>query len=336
VDPFSHILLAYLLGFGVFGAQGLQYVVASAFAGALPDADVLFHPLAARFPLLRHRGISHSIVGVTGIAVVGTFVVPRLLSWAFGTSFGDGSAVYFFVALEVGGLSHVLLDAMDHWSVPILAPFSNQEYHFDADRIMNFGAMSFTVFAYGILLYERGRVGFSLWEFTTDLLLVAALVYFVVRLLARWQAGRARKRLGFDDVIPQANPLVFLLHSRSEVEGQLRIRVVRYHLLRGAQGSPQSVAIALAPAASSGIPSPEAALSASYPGALRASWVLGETHHFGQAALAPGGFEVYWYSLEMASFGRAAGVLAHVDASTGAVTTKSAWRNPERVFGRPG
>jgi len=336
VDPFSHILLAYLLGFGVFGAQGLQYVVASAFAGALPDADVLLHPLAARFPLLRHRGISHSIVGVSAVAVVGTFLVPRLLAWGLGAGFGTGSPIYFFVALEVGGLSHVLLDAMDHWSVPIFAPFSKQEYHFDADRIMNFGAMSFTVFAYGIMLYERGRVGLWLWELTTDLLLIAALIYFAVRLAARWQAGRARVRLGFDDVIPQANPLIFLLHSRTESEGAIRIRVVRYHLVHGARGPSQILSLPVGSGTTPNVPPPEAALSLSYPAALAASWILGETHHFGKVAGVPGGFEVYWYSLEMASFGRAAGVLARVDMATGAVTTKTAWRNPERVFNRVG
>ncbi|MFY9716731.1 MAG: metal-dependent hydrolase [Thermoplasmata archaeon] len=335
MDPFSHILLAYLLGFGIFGAQGLQFVVASAFAGALPDADVLVYPLSSRFPMLRHRGISHSIVGVTGIAAVGSFVVPRMLAWAFGPGFGDGSAIYFFVALEVGGLSHVLLDAMDHWSVPIFAPFSKHEYHFDADRIMNFGAMSFTVFAYGVMLYERGRVGVWLWELTTYLLLLAAGAYFAVRLVARWRAGTATKRLGFDDVIPQGNPLVFLLHSRSESAGELRVRFARYHLIRGIHGAVQSVVVPPSTEESAVISSPELALSRSYPLALRASWILGETHHFGIARAVRGGFEVFWFSLEMASFGRSAGVLARVDSGSGAITTRTAWRNPTRVFEVP-
>jgi len=336
VDPFSHILLAYLFGFGLFGPQGPPYVVAAAFAGALPDADVLFYPLSSRFPLLRHRGISHSIVGVTVIAVVGTVVVPPALAWAFGPTFGVGSALFYFVALEVGGLSHVLLDAMDHWSVPIFAPFSKVEYHFDADRIMNFGAMSFTVFSYGILIYERGRVALSLWETTTYLLLLGTLVYFVVRLVARWRAGLARQRLGFDDVIPQANPLVFVLHGRAESAGVLRLSFARYHLVRGVQGSSKSVRIPRPPPTSPKVMSPEEALARSYPPALQASWILGETHHFGEARPVAGGYEVFWYSLEVAFFGRAAGVLARVDRESGAVTAHTAWRNPHDAFvGRP-
>jgi membrane-bound metal-dependent hydrolase YbcI (DUF457 family) len=328
VDPFSHILLAYLFGFGVFGAQGLQYVVASALAGALPDADVVFYPLSTRFPLLRHRGISHSIVGVTVIAIAGTFVVPRALAWAFGANFGAGSFAYFFVALEIGGLSHVLLDAMDHWSVPILAPFSKQEYHFDADRIMNFGAMAFTGLSYGTLIYERGRVALWTWEITTYLLLFATLVYFVVRLAARWRAGVARKRLGFDHVIPQTNPLVFVFHGKSETQGELRLSFAKYHLLGGRQTAAESLVIPVTPAASIPVPTPFDALARSYQPSLGASWILGETHHFGEARTTTEGFEVFWYSLEMTTFGRAAGVLSRVDRETGVVTTRTAWRNP--------
>jgi len=337
VDPFSHILLAYLFGFGLFGAQGLQYVVAAAFAGALPDADVVFFPLSTRFPLLRHRGISHSIVGVTVIALVGTFVVPPILAWGFGASFGSGSYGYFFVALEVGGLSHVLLDAMDHWSVPIFAPLSKQEYHFDADRIMNFGAMSFTVFAYGIMIYERGRVALWTWEVTTYLLLFGALLYFAVRLLSRWRAGVAMHRLGFDHAIPQANPLVFVFHGRSETEDEVRLSFTRYHLWNGTQAYGGSLAVSRAAATTPEVRTPNEALARSYQPALRASWILGETHHFGEARSTVDGYETFWYSLEMLSFGRAAGVLDHVDRVTGAVTTRTAWRNPARPWPtRPG
>jgi membrane-bound metal-dependent hydrolase YbcI (DUF457 family) len=332
LDPFSHILLAYLFGFGIFGAQGLQYVVAAALAGALPDADVLFYPLSTRFPLLRHRGISHSVAGVTGIAVVGAFVVPPGLAWAFGPGFGSGSFAYFFIALEVGGLSHVLLDAMDHWSVPIFAPLSKQEYHFDADRIMNFGAMSFTVFSYGIMIYERGRVTLWIWEITTYLLLAATLVYFVVRLVARWRAGLAQKRLGFDHVVPQANPLDFLLDGKSEANGELRLSYAKYHLRGRAPTMVESLTLPLESPQSPAVHTTLDALARSYAPSLKASWVLKETRHFGTAKPTAAGFEVFWYSLEMSFFGRSAGVLAQVDRETGSVSTRTAWRVPQRAL----
>ncbi len=247
MDPFSHLLLGYLLGFGIFGAAGLQYVVAAAIGGALPDADVAFYPLSQKFPILRHRGISHSIVGVTIIASVGCFVIPKAMAWGLGSSFSHGTLVLFFLALEVGGLSHVFLDSLDHWSVPIFAPFSPTEYKFDVDRIVNVGSMAFTVFAYGLLVYERGRISLELWGLTTYLLLAAAAIYFVVRILGRALAGVAQRREAYSAVIPQGNPLRFVFFREERSEFRRRLEFAPYHLLRGFEASPRSIEVPLGP-----------------------------------------------------------------------------------------
>jgi membrane-bound metal-dependent hydrolase YbcI (DUF457 family) len=332
MDPFSHLLLGYLLGFGIWGPAGLQYVVAAAVAGALPDLDVALYPLSRRFPLLRHRGISHSIVGVTILAIVGSFLVPPLMARGLGPAFGQGSPLTFFVALEVGGLSHVFLDSLDHWSVLIFAPFPPREYHFDVDRIMNVGSMAFTVLAYTLLLYERGRVPLGLWVLTTWGLLAAALAYFLIRILGRWRAGVAQHREGYSAVIPQGNPLDFVLVDEQRTAGRLRIRYAGYHLLRGFRAPPRTMEVPIDPTVA---PSPREvsdALARTYPVALAASWVLGETHHFAEVRPSPGGFDVFWYSLEFSFWGRFAGVLAHVDATTGAVTTRNRWRSAATAF----
>lgn len=332
MDPFSHLLLGYLLGFGVWGPAGVPYVVAAAIAGALPDADVVLFPLARRFPLLRHRGVSHSIFGVTVIAAVGCLLVPPLMGWALGTDFSRGSPLQFFAALEVGGLSHVFLDSLDHWSVPIFAPFSPREYHFDVDRIVNVGSMAFTVFAYVTLVYERGRVPFELWVLTTWILLGAVLVYFFVRILGRWRAGVAARQGKYSAVIPQGNPFVFVFFEEAKLEDRLRLRTSRYHLIRGFTSPPRSVDIPTGWAGSLPVRDVSEALARSYPAALAASWILGETHHFVEVRPLGGRFAVFWYSLEVNFFGRSAGVFAQVDPSTGVVTTRNRWRNPLTAF----
>jgi membrane-bound metal-dependent hydrolase YbcI (DUF457 family) len=330
VDPFSHMLLAYLLNFGAFGPSGVQYVVAGAFAGALPDIDIVFFPISKYVPFLRHRGISHSLVGVTGIAIVGTFLVPRGLAWVFGAGFAAGVPWDYFVALEIGGLSHVLLDAMDHWSVPIFAPFSEVEYHFDADRIINVGAMSFTVISYGILIYERGRVPLVAWELTTWALLLMAITYLVVRLTGRWRIERVRRREGFTDVIPQSNPLVFLLVEEASTPEGRRVRYGKYQFLRGFVGPIRTLALPGSDPAPGPVTGADEAARRSHGASLAASWVLGETHHFAEVRSAPGCYEVFWHSLEMTFWGRAAGVIARVDSTTGAVETRTSWGSPER------
>ena len=332
MDPFSHLLLGYLLGFGIWGPGQLQYVVAAAIAGGLPDADIALYPLSRRFPLLRHRGVSHSIFGVTIIAAVGCVVVPRAMGWGLGPDFSRGPPLVFFVAMEVGGLSHVFLDSLDHWSVPILAPFSQREYQFDVDRIVNVGSMAFTVVGYGVMLYERGRVPVELWVATTWVLLGAVGLYFFVRILARWRAGVVRRREGYSAVIPQGNPLVFEFFGEERTAERLRLRHVRYHLLRGFESPPRSIEILLTPAVSLPVGDGSGALARSYSAALASSWVLGETRHFAEVRVQPGCFEVFWYSLEVSFWGRSAGVLAHVDALTGAVTTRNRWRDPATAF----
>jgi membrane-bound metal-dependent hydrolase YbcI (DUF457 family) len=330
MDPFSHLLLGYLLGFGLFGVQGLQYVVAAAIAGALPDADVALFPLSHRFPLLRHRGISHSIVGVTVIAVVGTWLVPWAFALAFGTGFASGAPWAYFVALEVGGLSHVLLDAMDHWSVPIFAPFRDREYTFDADRIANFGGMAFTVVAYVALLEERGRAPIWLWQLTSWLLLLAVLVYFAVRLGTRWWVEGVRRRGGYTSVVPQANPFKFLLYDeRSPSAGQLEMRYTVHHLIRGTSDPSRTAEAFVQEPAPGPVSNPAQAIRASYAACAPKSWFLQETNRFAAAKAAPGGFEVFWYSLELSVWGRHAGVVAHVDGETGQVTAEARWRRPE-------
>lgn len=333
MDPFSHILLAYLLGFGIWGPSGLQYVIAAAVAGALPDLDVAFYPLSRRFPLLRHRGISHSIFGVTIIAGVGCFVVPPLMAWGLGPAFGRGSILDFFVALEVGGLSHVFLDSMDHWSVPILAPFSPHEYHFDVDRILNIGSMGFTVFAYVVMLYERGAVPLEVWVVTTWALLLAVLLYFFIRILGRWRAGVVQRREGFSAVIPQGNPFEFIFYEEDQTSGRQRLRYARYNLLTGFKAPPRAIEFPIEPLSAGPVDDTTMALARSYPLALKASWPLQETHHFAEVREGPKGYDVFWYSLEFAFWGRFAGVLAHVDPFSGEVTTRNQWKSPSKAFG---
>jgi membrane-bound metal-dependent hydrolase YbcI (DUF457 family) len=331
MDLFTHVLFAYLISYGLWGPGGLQYIAAGALAGGLPDADALFFPLAQRFPLLRHHGITHSIVGVTIIATAGAFLVPPLFAAVIGPSFAAGSTLLYFVAMEAGGLSHVFLDGFTHYAVPPLAPFSSYEFHLDADRAINLGTLAFTAFSFWLLLYERGRFPLALWELTAWLLLAGYLGYLGVRGVGRWQAGRARKRLGYDAVIPTGNPFLFLLAGARKTDGETRLRFTHLHVLRGLDEGGHALTLRPVSGLAGTVSSAQEALERSYAPALAKGWMLAETHHFAEVRTAPDHFTVFWYSLEFSMLGRAAGVLAHVDAATGRVDTRSAWMAPRRL-----
>jgi membrane-bound metal-dependent hydrolase YbcI (DUF457 family) len=330
MDLFTHVMFAYLVSFGIWGPNGLQYIAAGAIAGGLPDADALFFPLAGRFPLLRHHGITHSIFGVTVVAAGGAFILPYVFAAVIGPGFAAGSTLFYFLAMEAGGLCHVFLDGFTHFSVPPFAPFSEYEFHLDADRAINLGTMAFTGFSFWLMIYERSRVAIWLWEFTAWGLLAIYVGYLLVRLAARWRAEGARRREGFTAVVPQGNPLVFLLVEEHLEGPRVRVRMAPYHLFRGFLHAPQALEVAKTPPAPGPVRSPEDAMERSYGPAIAKGRMLSFTYHFAKVRESPGKYTVFWYSLEFSMLGRAAGVLAQVDAATGAVETRSSWMSPKR------
>ncbi|MCI4373841.1 MAG: metal-dependent hydrolase [Thermoplasmata archaeon] len=285
----------------------------------------------SRFPLLRHHGITHSIFGVTVIAGVGTFVVPIVLAHVVGPAFAAGSPLLYFLAMEGGGLSHVFLDGFTHYSVPPLAPFSEWEFHLDADRAINLGTLAFTGFSFWLMLYERGRVPVSVWEATAWLLLVGYGGYLAIRGVGRWRAGRVRVRGGYSAVVPQSNPLVFLLVEERTEGGRMKLRFAEWHLFGGERGPARSLDVAKSAPPPGPVADARDALERSYAPAISHGGILAMTYHFAEVREALDHFTIFWYSLEVTMLGRAAGVIARVDRATGGVQTKSAWIAPRRL-----
>ncbi len=323
MDLFTHVFVAYLLTFGLVGFQP-AYLAAGALAGGLPDADAFFFPLAKRFPVLRHHGITHSILGVTVVAVVGAFVAPWI---------APGSPWIYFVVMEVGGLSHMLEDGFTHFSVPPFLPFSERRLEVDADRAINFLTLIVSVLGFYLLLgVERNHVAFSVYLDTLYVFTAFYVVYFSIRIAARIRIGQLMKRLGtYRTPIPTGNPMVWLVLSEEKSDGTMRTTFARYVFGRGITRGPFSVSVPLQEA--SGNPTPvanaEEALARSYPLARRASTIFDQTYHFGEAKdLGPEGWVANWYSLEFEAFGRAAGVRVKFPRAGGAPTIKSAWHTP--------
>ncbi|HZY92740.1 MAG TPA: metal-dependent hydrolase [Thermoplasmata archaeon] len=323
MDLFTHVLIGYLLSVGLVGFQP-QYLAAGALAGGLPDADIFFFPLARRFPMLRHHGITHSIFGVTVIAVVGGgLLAPHL---------APGNPWLYVLVMEAAGLGHMLQDGFTHFSVPPLLPFSERRLELDADRAINFVTLVVSVSAFYLLLgVERNQVPFPVYVTTVYALMAFYGAYFALRLGARLWIGRRLPRLGpFEVPIPTTSPLTWLLLSERKDGGRVRTVFAEYTLGRGIVRGPFSVDV---PADSPpGPPRPAAtegeALAVSYPLARGASRVLDETYHFGEAvARLEGGWTVHWYSLEFTAFGRAAGVRVDL-AATGETHVRRSWATP--------
>jgi membrane-bound metal-dependent hydrolase YbcI (DUF457 family) len=323
VDLFTHVLVAYLIAYGIVGyAPG--YLVAGALAGGLPDADVLFFPLSKRFPILRHHGITHSIFGVSLVAVVGGFVIPHLM---------PGNGWVYFAVMEAAGLSHIFLDGLTHFSVPPFLPFSEVKLELDADRAINFVTLIVSVSSFYLLLgVERDHVAFIYYLWTLWVLTAFFIAYFGLRLTARLRIGQILKtHPEFAVPIPTGNPFDWLLLKEDKSGGREKTTYAQYRFGRGIVSGPLTIDVPLeAPTTTGPVTSKEEALARSFATAQKESTVLGMTYHFGDARPSSGGgWDVLWYSLEFGVFGWSAGVRIHLTPD-GTVQAKSAWYNPAK------
>ncbi len=328
MDLLTHVLVAYLLTFGIVGFQP-QYLAAGALAGGLPDADALFFPLARRFPILRHHGITHSLFGVTVVAGAGALLAPAI---------AGGSPWVYFLVMEVGGCAHILQDGFTNFSVPPLLPFSERRLELDADRAINFVTLVVSAVSFYVLLgVERNHVAFAIYLGTVYVLIAFFALYFAVRLSGRIVVGRKLAALGgFDHVLPTGNPFAWILLKEEVANGRSTTTWGRYVFGRGLVAGPFRVEGPLEPAPhAEPVPrSADEALEWSYPLARSASRVIASTYHFGEAYEETGGSWVaVWYSLEFTAFGRASGVRVRFPAAGGPAEVKSTFYRPRvRAF----
>lgn len=317
MDLFTHVIFAYLLSFIIWGPGAPSYIAAGALAGGLPDADILLFPLTRWFPALHHRGIVHSVLGVTVIAVVGAFLVPFL------PYFTHASTLLYFVAMEIGGLSHLVLDGFTNYAVTPLAPFSRRILRMDADTAVNFTTLGLTAVTLGVLIYEHGRVAFSVWTTTAWVLVAVYAGYLVLRGVARWRASVDARREGFTSVEPTSNPGVWLLADEQDTPDHYRIRYRTLRFGHGDAQSERSMEVAKIPPSAGPVDSAQAALDRTYIAAITKNRWLRMRFHFGEAVPSGNVFRVFWYVVGMGGSGRAIGVHGEIDRTTGEMQLKS-------------
>ncbi|MGI0128652.1 MAG: metal-dependent hydrolase [Thermoplasmata archaeon] len=317
MDLFTHVVFAYLLSFVIWGPAAPQYIAAGALAGGLPDADALLFPLARRFPILQHHGITHSILGVTVVAAVGSVLIPNL------PYFPAASTLGYFAAMEIGGLSHVFLDGFTHFAVTPFLPVSLRRLRLDADVAINVAMLALTSVTLVTLTLERGNVPFSIWVETAWLLIGIYGAYLLLRGIARWRAGVVRRREGYSSVAPTTNPRVWTLVDQQDTPDRYRIRYRRYRFGETAPTPERSMEVAKGAPAEGPVRTPQEALERTYSAAMQKNRWLATRAHAGEAVARQSVFEVRWYVVEMGGLGRTMGVRGEIDRATGSMRLRS-------------
>lgn len=317
MDLFTHVIFAYLLSFVVWGPGSPQYIAAGALAGGLPDADALLFPLARRFPILQHHGITHSLFGVTVLAAAGSVLLPFL------PYFPHASTLLYFVAMEIGGLSHVFLDGFTHFAVHPLLPASWRALHLDADVAINVIMLSLTAVTLVTLSLERGIVPFSLWVETAWILTAVYGGYLLMRSVARWRAGVVRTREGFTGIAPTTLPWTWVFLDEQDTPERYAIRYRPYQFGEHERVPPRSMSVAKMAAAPGPVQTAQEALDRTYLAAMEKNRWLAHRAHFGEAVAQDEHFEVAWYMVEGSPHGRSLGVRGNVDRRTGVMQLRS-------------
>ncbi len=111
----------------------------------LPDADNVATLLGSELYLRIHRGLSHSLLGISFSSLVVALLFSRYGKWK------DGKRLYLLVSL--GQLSHVALDLLNSYGTQILQPFSDARLAMDLLFIVD---LAFTgIVLAGIVLSRR-------------------------------------------------------------------------------------------------------------------------------------------------------------------------------------
>jgi len=120
-----------------------------ALGSVLPDADHAASLLGSALYLRIHRGLSHSLLGISVSSLVLALLFARFGKWK--------DAKRLFLLALLGQISHVVLDLLNAYGTQVLQPFSDARLSLDLLFVVD---LLFTgIVAAGIALSRGGRAG---------------------------------------------------------------------------------------------------------------------------------------------------------------------------------
>jgi membrane-bound metal-dependent hydrolase YbcI (DUF457 family) len=216
MDLFTHLMFGFLLSSRESGGFYNIYVIFGCFAAILPDIDIFFLPLWKRYPLLRHHGITHTLLFALAAPV---FV------WVAYSGVSGSSDAKLLVVMWTGSLSHVLSDFITNWGVPLLYPVSKEHYKLNIDTAVNPIMMLFFVIV--AATWQLGTTKdysyLNVWNTSTIVGLIY-IAYFAMRTGIKLGMKLPGRNRGFG-AVPTMNPFRWRLARRAETKGVIIVTV---------------------------------------------------------------------------------------------------------------
>lgn len=150
MDFITHGLTGATLARFFYGkVRPLVAIITLIIAATMPDYDAVIRFWGMADFLEFHRGMSHSLVGVSIAAIV--------LAWLMKTIFRQSDYLKLFGLALLGGFSHIFLDMINSYGTQVLMPFTRYRYAWDLVMIID-PFITFTlILALVLSLFFRSR-----------------------------------------------------------------------------------------------------------------------------------------------------------------------------------
>ncbi|MFI5415487.1 MAG: hypothetical protein ACHQ16_07545, partial [Candidatus Lutacidiplasmatales archaeon] len=228
----------------------------------------------------------------------------------------------------------VFLDGFTHFAVTPFLPFSLRQLRLDADVAINIVMLTLTSVTLVTLSVERGVVPFGIWVETAWLLTAIYGGYLLLRGVARWRAAVARDREGYSTVAPTTDPRVWTLLDVQDTAVRYRVRYRRYRFGESTPSPEHSMAVNKLPPSKGPVRNAQEALERTYLPAMERNRWMATRAHAGEAVERGDVFEVRWFIVEVAGFGRTLGVRGQIDRTSGEMRLRSGFfRRPSASAG---
>jgi membrane-bound metal-dependent hydrolase YbcI (DUF457 family) len=228
MDLFTHMLIGYLIGWlAAFTAFGYnEYLILLPVVMAmLPDFDFVLYiiprSVRRRFRGIKHRGVSHTLVFLAACALVVAYIFNVLV----GTTLLAG-----FVLALLGGLSHVLLDALTSFSFPYLGPFNWKERSLDLDGPVTWYMVPFSLFSIVTMWSMRAHAfPFSTYTLFVTFVFSVIAAHYIARLAVKLYVERVMYRGQWARVNPSFRLLSFYVMKKRDMAG---VNIIEYDFTR--------------------------------------------------------------------------------------------------------
>lgn len=164
MDGVTHAMLPFLAG--KFFKRSRAECAALLLGGIAPDIDIFISWIPLFFDTtlpLYHRGITHTLVFGFLTAAIVLFIASRkyfqdLLAYAFRTNIRLTMIPGLLIFTYAGVLSHLFLDWLTTFGIPLLYPFSVQRYSAELYYYIDFSLMLASITLVGYSIVKRSKM----------------------------------------------------------------------------------------------------------------------------------------------------------------------------------